>query len=69
MDAVAALAFGIVIINGLKDKGVTKKKDIIHGTIYAGLIAAGGIIMFIYPLAGLDEYCRITSRLKMELKY
>ncbi|VEF46093.1 branched-chain amino acid transport system II carrier protein [Bacillus freudenreichii] len=40
MDAVAALAFGIVIINGLKDKGATRKKDLIRGTISAGFIAS-----------------------------
>lgn len=55
MDAVAALAFGIVIINGLKDKGVTKKKDIIHGTIYAGLIAAGGLIIVYLSLGWIGR--------------
>ena len=40
MDAIAALAFGIVVINGLKDKGVHKKKDLVRGTAYAGSIAA-----------------------------
>lgn len=40
MDAIAALAFGIVIINGLKDKGVRKRGDLIRGTAYAGMIAS-----------------------------
>lgn len=55
MDAVAALAFGIVIINGLRDKGVTKKKDIIKGTIYAGLIAAGGLIIVYLSLSWIGR--------------
>lgn len=55
MDAVAALAFGIVIINGLKDKGVTKQKDIIKGTIYAGLIAAGGLIIVYLSLSWIGR--------------
>jgi branched-chain amino acid:cation transporter, LIVCS family len=55
MDAVAALAFGIVIINGLKDKGVTKKKDLIQGTIYTGLIAAGGLIIVYLSLGWIGR--------------
>lgn len=55
MDAVAALAFGIVIINGLKDKGMTKKKDVIKGTIYAGLIAALGLIIVYLSLSWIGR--------------
>ncbi|MFC4558332.1 branched-chain amino acid transport system II carrier protein [Virgibacillus kekensis] len=43
MDAIAALAFGIVIINGLKSKGATNKKELMRGTILTGLIAAIGL--------------------------
>lgn len=55
MDAVAALAFGIVIINGLKDKGATKKKDLIRGTISAGLIAAIGLIIVYLSLSWIGR--------------
>lgn len=55
MDAVAALAFGIVIINGLKDKGVTRKKDLIKGTVLAGLIAAGGLIVVYLSLGWIGR--------------
>jgi branched-chain amino acid:cation transporter, LIVCS family len=55
MDAVAALAFGIVIINGFKDSGVTKKKDLIQGTIYAGLIAAGGLVIVYLSLSWIGR--------------
>lgn len=55
MDAVAALAFGIVIINGLKDQGVTKKKDLIQGTIYAGLIAAAGLTVVYLSLSWIGR--------------
>src|SRR5699024_6910534 len=43
MDAIAALEFGIVVINGLKEKGVHRKKDLVRGTALAGIIAAVGL--------------------------
>ncbi|UPW81530.1 branched-chain amino acid transport system II carrier protein [Lysinibacillus sp. Ag94] len=55
MDAVAALAFGIVIINGLKDKGATDKKDLIRGTVSAGLIAAVGLIVVYLSLSWIGR--------------
>lgn len=55
MDAVAALAFGIVIINGLKDKGVSNKKELIQGTIYTGLIASGGLIIVYLSLGWIGR--------------
>lgn len=55
MDAVAALAFGIVIINGLKDKGVTQKKHLIQGAIYAGLIAACGLVIVYLSLGWIGR--------------
>lgn len=55
MDAIAALAFGIVIINGLKDKGVTRKKDLIQGTLFAGLIAAGGLTIVYVSLSWIGR--------------
>lgn len=69
IDAVAALAFGIVIINGLRDKGVTKKKDIIKGTIYAGLIAAGGLIIVYLSLSWIGRVLPHDNYLIMGLKY
>ncbi|WP_145543133.1 branched-chain amino acid transport system II carrier protein [Virgibacillus sp. SK37] len=43
MDAIAALAFGIVVINALKGKGATTNKQLIKGTISAGVVAAAGL--------------------------
>ncbi|MFI8575603.1 branched-chain amino acid transport system II carrier protein [Rossellomorea aquimaris] len=55
MDAVAALAFGIVIINGLKDKGAADKRDLIRGTISSGMIAAVGLIMVYLSLGWIGR--------------
>ncbi|PFA63203.1 branched-chain amino acid transport system II carrier protein [Bacillus sp. AFS015802] len=55
MDAVAALAFGIVIINGLKDKGATGKSELVRGTISAGMIAALGLVMVYLSLGWIGR--------------
>lgn len=55
MDAIAALAFGIVIINGLKDKGLKKKKDLVRGTAYAGIIAAVGLTIVYLSLSWIGR--------------
>lgn len=43
MDAVAALAFGIVVVNALKDSGLRTRAEQIKGTLGAGVIAAVGL--------------------------
>jgi len=43
MDAIAALAFGIVVIHALKGKGATTNRQLIKGTVAAGVIAAAGL--------------------------
>lgn len=47
MDSIASLAFGIVVINALRYKGVSQGKPLVTGTIQAG-IAAGAILAVIY---------------------
>ncbi|QKY70539.1 branched-chain amino acid transport system II carrier protein [Lentibacillus sp. CBA3610] len=39
MDAIAALAFGIIIVNAFKERGVTTQKGLIQSTLKAGLVA------------------------------
>ncbi|MHA6258271.1 branched-chain amino acid transport system II carrier protein [Sporosarcina sp. CAU 1771] len=43
MDVIAALVFGIVIVNALREEGVTQKGPILKAMIIAGLIAATGL--------------------------
>ncbi len=47
MDVIAALVFGIVIVNALKVEGVTKKGPILKAMMVAGLVAAAGLT-FVY---------------------
>src|SRR5699024_4580303 len=55
MDAIAALAFGIVIVNGLKDVGVHNKKDIVRGTAYAGIISSIGLTLVYLSLSWIGR--------------
>src|SRR5699024_7487879 len=55
MDAIAALAFGIVVVNGLKDLGVVQKRDVIRGTTYAGIIAAIGLTVVYLSLSWIGR--------------
>lgn len=43
MDTIAALAFGIVVITSLRNKGITSQAQIVRYTATAGLIAAAGL--------------------------
>lgn len=43
MDVLAALIFGIVVINALENKGVRDKQKLVKATIFAGVIAVVGL--------------------------
>lgn len=55
MDAVAALAFGIVVINALKDKGATSKSELVKGTFGAALIAGLGLAVVYFSLGWIGR--------------
>ncbi|MGJ7911781.1 branched-chain amino acid transport system II carrier protein [Neobacillus sp. LXY-1] len=52
MDALAALAFGIVILTTLKQKGITDKKQLTSFTVKTGLVA-GAALALVYVAIGL----------------
>ncbi|MGP4078303.1 branched-chain amino acid transport system II carrier protein [Pseudalkalibacillus sp. R45] len=58
MDAIAALVFGIVVINAVKSRGVSDKKEIAKATTKAGIIAVSGLALVYLSLA----YIGATSR-------
>lgn len=51
MDAIAALVFGIVIIQSIRSKGVEDKNVILKTTAYAGFIAATGLSLVYLSLS------------------
>ncbi len=40
MDAIAAIAFSVIVLNAIRDMGVTSRKDLLIGTIKSASIAA-----------------------------
>lgn len=52
MDAIGALAFGIIVINAFKERGVFDQKKLIISTIKSGLVASASLVL-IYILIGL----------------
>ncbi|TDM15403.1 branched-chain amino acid transport system II carrier protein [Macrococcus bovicus] len=51
MDAIAAIAFSVIVLNAIKDKGFTRETGILKPTILAALIAAAAL-GFIYLTLG-----------------
>ncbi|WP_064092647.1 branched-chain amino acid transport system II carrier protein [Rossellomorea aquimaris] len=51
MDTIAALVFGIVVINSIKERGITSKKSLTRITISAGVIAAIGLALVYLSLS------------------
>lgn len=51
MDAIAGLAFGIIVVTSFKNRGVDNQKDMIKSTIKAGLIT-GFALAFVYASIG-----------------
>jgi LIVCS family branched-chain amino acid:cation transporter len=45
MDAIAALAFGIVVVNALQERGIQKGKKMVAMTTKAGAIAGAGLAL------------------------
>jgi len=57
MDALASLAFGIVVINAIKSAGITERKEIAKATWKSGIFAMA-LMMLIY---GLITYMGASS--------
>ncbi|WP_044893390.1 branched-chain amino acid transport system II carrier protein [Bacillus alveayuensis] len=55
MDTIAALVFGIVVMNAIKEKGVTGHKEIAKVSIQAGMIAAIGLALVYLSLGYLGS--------------
>ncbi|MFD1361575.1 branched-chain amino acid transport system II carrier protein [Lentibacillus salinarum] len=43
MDAIAALAFGIIVVGAFKDRGIATRKGLVTATLKAGLVAGIGL--------------------------
>ena len=48
MDAIAAIAFSMIVVNAIKATGIKHSDKIFKQTVIAGLIAATGFNLYIY---------------------
>src|SRR5690625_400420 len=55
MDAVAALAFGIVVVNGFIDKGAKTRLELIKGSIGAAILAGIALIIVYFSLGWIGK--------------
>ncbi len=55
MDAVAALAFGIVVINGLIDKGAKTRLELIKGSLGAAILASVALTIVYFSLGWIGK--------------
>lgn len=60
MDALASLAFGIIVINAIKRTGVTDKKEIAKATLKSGVFAMA-LMMLIYGLIAYMGASSVTA--------
>ncbi|NEU31639.1 branched-chain amino acid transport system II carrier protein [bacterium LRH843] len=51
MDVLAALVFGIIIINAIRSEGITEKRAVLKAMIIAGVIAATGLTLVYFSLS------------------
>ncbi|GGI42154.1 branched-chain amino acid transport system II carrier protein [Mammaliicoccus stepanovicii] len=67
MDAIAAIAFSMIVITAIKSKGVTKETGLFKQTIYAGLIAAIGLGFIYISLGWIGNHMEVSPATLKEL--
>jgi LIVCS family branched-chain amino acid:cation transporter len=60
MDTIAALAFGIIVINAIRDTGVQDKRMITKAAVQAGIIAGVGLSL-VYAALGFMGVTSVTE--------
>lgn len=65
MDAIAAIAFSMIVVNAVKSTGITHANQIFKQTAMAGVIAAAGL-MFIYISLGFIGNHMVVSAAKLK---
>src|SRR5699024_6439671 len=56
MDAIAALAFGIIVVNAFKERGVTTQRNLVTSTLKSGVITGIALILVYASLGWIRVY-------------
>ncbi|HCY9620379.1 TPA: branched-chain amino acid transport system II carrier protein [Staphylococcus aureus] len=68
MDAIAAIAFSMIVVNAVKLTGITKTNQIFKQTLTAGLIAAIALIFIYISLGYIGNHMPVSDMKLNELK-
>ncbi|WP_386690821.1 MULTISPECIES: branched-chain amino acid transport system II carrier protein [unclassified Lonepinella] len=61
MDALASVAFSVIVISAIQSKGVNQKQ-LVQQTIYAGIIAAGALALIYVSLAWIGSKSHLSEQ-------
>lgn len=67
MDAIAAIAFSLIVITAIKSKGVTRETGLFKQTIYAGVIAAIALGFIYISLGWIGNHMNVSAETLKEL--
>ncbi|MGO1760166.1 MAG: branched-chain amino acid transport system II carrier protein, partial [Mammaliicoccus vitulinus] len=67
MDAIAAIAFSMIVITAIKSKGVTKETGLFKQTILAGVIAAIALGFIYVSLGWIGNHMNVSAETIKEL--
>lgn len=61
MDAIAAVAFSVIVLNAIKAKGVTKETGLFKQTVLAGIVASTCLAVIYLSLGWLGNHYHISA--------
>ncbi|RXK19217.1 branched-chain amino acid transport system II carrier protein [Macrococcus sp. DPC7161] len=61
MDAIAAIAFSVIVINAIKAKGITKETGLFKQTVLAGIIAATALGFIYLTLGWIGNHYQVNG--------
>ena len=61
MDAIAAIAFSLIVITAIKSKGVTRETGLFKQTIYSGVIAAIALGFIYISLGWIGNHMNVSA--------
>nr|WP_263313311.1 branched-chain amino acid transport system II carrier protein [Mammaliicoccus sp. Marseille-Q6498] len=67
MDAIAAIAFSMIVITAIKSKGITKETGLFKQTILSGLIAAIALAFIYISLGWIGNHMNVSAATLKEL--